>query len=59
VAIENANLTVNTLIKNADLNLERSKSVAQIGVASAEVYKGLAGAALSGMNTLVAQTLAE
>lgn len=59
VHLENARLSVDTLVKNAELNLQRSKEVASLGVASAEVYKGLAGAALSGMNTLVAQTLAE
>lgn len=57
--IDNAKLSVDTLIRNAELNLQRSVKVADLGVASAEVYKGLAGAALSGMTTLVAQTLAE
>ena len=59
VVLQNAELEVNTLIKNADLNLGRTKAVGDLGIASAEVYKGIAGAAMSGMNTLVAQTLAE
>lgn len=59
VHLSNAELSANTLIKNAELNLARAKEVATMGVASAEVFKGLAGAALSGMNTLVARTLAE
>jgi len=59
VVLENAKLEVDTLIKNADLNLGRSKNVAELGVASAQVYQGMASAALSGMNSLVAQTLAE
>lgn len=57
--MDNAQLSVNTLIRNAELNLQRAKEVAALGISSAEVYRGLAGAALSGMNTLVAQTLAE
>lgn len=59
VVLQNAELEVNTLLKNADLNLGRTKAVGELGIASAEVYKGIAGAAMSGMNTLVAQTLAE
>ena len=59
VVQENAKLEVDTLIKNADLNLGRTKAVGDLGVASAQVYQGMASAALSGMNSLVAQTLAE
>ena len=59
VVLDNAKLEVDTLIKNADLNLGRSKAVGDLGVASAGVYQGMASAALSGMNTLAAQTLAE
>lgn len=56
---KNATLEVDTLIKNAELNLGRTKTVGDLGVASAGVYQGMASAALSGMNSLVAQTLAE
>lgn len=59
VVLQNARLEVETLLKNADLNLGRTKTVGELGVASAEVYKGIAGAAMSGMNTLVSQSLAE
>ena len=59
VVLKNAELEVDTLIKNADLNLGRTKTVGELGVASAQVYQGMASAALSGMNTLAAQTLAE
>ena len=59
VVLENAKLEVETLLKNADLNLGRTKTVGELGVASAQVYQGMAGAALSGMNTLVSQSLAE
>jgi len=59
IILENTRLEVETLIKNAQMVVERAQTVAQLGVASAKVYEGMAGAALSGMNTLVAQTLAE
>lgn len=59
VTLRNAELTVNTLLKNADLNLQRAREIASMGLSSAQVYQGLAGAAMAGMNTLVAQTLAE
>lgn len=59
VVLKNAVLETETLIKNADLNLGRTKVVGDLGIASAQVYQGMAGAALSGMNSLVGQTLAE
>lgn len=59
IILENTKLEIETLIKNAQMNVERSRVVAELGVSSAKVYEGMAGAALSGMNTLVAQTLAQ
>jgi len=59
IILQNTQLEVETLIKNADMNVQRARVVAELGVSSAKVYEGMAGAALSGMNTLVAQTLAE
>lgn len=59
IILENTKLEVETLIKNASMNIERARTVAELGISSAKVYEGMAGAALSGMNTLVAQTLAE
>lgn len=59
IVLENTRLEVETLIKNAQMVVERAKTIADLGVASAKVYEGMAGAALSGMNTLVASTLAE
>lgn len=59
IVLKNAALEIETLIKNADMVLGRTKVVAEMGVAQAQVYQGMAGSALAGMNTLVAQTLAE
>jgi hypothetical protein len=59
IILQNTQLEVETLIKNAQMVVERARTVAELGVASAKVYEGMAGAALSGMNTLVAATLAE
>ena len=59
IILQNTQLEVETLIKNAQMVVERAKTIADLGVASARVYEGMAGAALSGMNTLVASTLAE
>lgn len=59
IILKNTQLEVETLIKNADMNIQRARVVAELGISSAKVYEGMAGSALSGMNTLVAQTLAE
>lgn len=59
IILQNTQLEVETLIKNAQMVTERAKTTADLGAALAEVYKGMAASALSGMNTLVAQTLAE
>lgn len=59
IILQNTQLEVETLIKNAQMNVERARVVAELGVSSAKVYEGLASSALSGINTLVAQTLAE
>lgn len=48
-----------TLIENARINLAQIKAVADVSLSGAQVYKGLAEAALSGVNTLVSQTLTE
>lgn len=59
IILKNTQLEVETLIKNAEMNVQRARVVAELGVSSAKVYEGMAGAALSGMNTLVSQSLAE
>lgn len=59
IILENTRLEVETLLKNAQMVVERAKTTAELGAALGRVYEGMAGAALSGMNTLVASTLAE
>lgn len=59
IILQNTQLEVETLIKNAQMTVERARVVAELGVSSAKVYEGMASSALAGMNTLVAQTLAE
>ena len=59
ITLKTAALQAETLVRNAEMVLARTKVVAEMGIAQAQVYQGMAGAALSGMNTLVAQTLAE
>lgn len=46
-----------TLLENAKLNLAQIKATADVALAGAGVYKGLAEAALSGINTLVSESL--
>lgn len=59
IILQNTQLEVETLLKNAQMNVERARVVAELGVSSAKVYEGMASSALAGINTLVAQTLAE
>lgn len=59
IILQNTQLEVETLIKNAMMVTERAKTTADLGAALAQVYQGMAASALSGMNTLVASTLAE
>lgn len=59
IILQNTQLEVETLIKNAMMVTERAKTTADLGAALAQVYQGMAASALSGMNTLVSQSLAE
>lgn len=59
IILEDTKLQIDTLIKNADMVAQRAKTVADLGVASGQVYQGMAGAVMSGMNTLLAQTLTD
>lgn len=59
IILQNTQLEVETLIKNAQMVSERAKTTAELGAALGKVYEGMASSALSGMNTLVAATLAE
>lgn len=59
VAIRNAELHMTAMVQGADSQRAYGSSIAQIGLGSATVYSGLAAAAMSGMNSLSAQTLTE
>ena len=55
MGIENAKLQMTAQIQTAESAREFGKSIATLGTASAQVYAGLAGAAMSGMNTLAGE----
>lgn len=59
VGIENARLRMTTQIQGAESTRSFGQSIAQLGIASAGVYQHLASAAMSGMNTLSAETKGE
>lgn len=59
IGIENARLSVQSLLASAENMRKYGESVANVAVSSAHVYSGLAGAAVAGMNTLLAQTVTE
>lgn len=58
VGIKNADLQLTAAMKGAELKNEYMKTIANLGLSSAKIYSGLAGAAMSGMNTLSAETVA-
>lgn len=58
VAIENAKLAISTAFQDADVKRAYSSSLASLHTANAQIYGNLAGAALAGMNTLAAETIA-
>lgn len=59
VAIRNASSSLQAQLQHADSVKSYGQTLSQLGLANAQVYSGMAGAALAGMNTLAAQTLAE
>lgn len=59
IGIENARLSVQSLLASAANMRQYGESVARVAVSSAEVYGGLAGAAVAGMNTLASQSLTQ
>lgn len=58
VGIENAKLSIEAMVTSASNAREYAKTLAQLHSANASIHGNLAGAALSGMNTLSAETLA-
>lgn len=59
IALETSRLDIQSLLASAENARNYGESLAKVSVSSAEVYSVLAGAAVSGMNTLVANTLAQ
>ena len=59
VAIENARLSLQAQVDGASNLRAYGATLAQLGTANAQIYSGLASAALSGMNTLAAETLTD
>ena len=50
-------LTVNTSIEQAKVNIAQGEAIARVATANATIYGNLAGAAMAGMNTLAAETI--
>lgn len=57
IIIEQVRLDIEALLRSAEQRIQQLRAVAEMGTASGGVYGNMAGAALSGMNSLVAQTL--
>lgn len=58
VGIENAKLTINAMIQSAELKRGYAQSLAQLHTANATIHANLAGAAMSGMNSLAVESAA-
>lgn len=58
VVIQNSQLQMTAQVQTAESVRQFGQSMAQLGTANATIFGNLAGAALSGMNTLAAETLA-
>ena len=59
VAIRNAGLQMTAMVEGGNSQRAFGSSFAQLGISFAQVYGQLAGAAVSGMNTLAANILTE
>ena len=59
IIIEQVRLDLEALLRSAELRIKQLGTIADMGVSSGKVYGDMAGSALAGMNSLVAQTLAE
>ena len=56
IAIQNGQLSVEAMLKSAELAQSYGKTIAQLHQATATVHANLAGAAMAGMNSLAAET---
>lgn len=59
ISIKNAALSIEAIYKGAELTRAFSNSIAQLHSANATIHGNLAGAALSGMNSLAVESLTE
>ena len=57
IALKNAQLSIETIVKSADLARSYASSIASLHTANAETYGKTAGSALSGMNSLASESL--
>ena len=57
VAIQNAQTQLSAQVQGAASQRAYGETLARLGTANADIFRGLAGAALSGMNTLAAEVL--
>ena len=59
INLETLKLDATTKVENSKIALSQLKSISDVSISGAQVYSGLANAALSGINTLVSQSLTE
>lgn len=59
IIIEQVKMDIEALLRSAELRIKQLGTIAEMGTSSGKVYGDMAGSALAGMNSLVAQTLAE
>jgi hypothetical protein len=57
VGIENAKLSISAMVQSADLRRAYGSSLAQLHTANATIHGNLAGAAMSGMNSLAVESV--
>lgn len=57
ISIKNAALSIEAIVKGAELTRAYSNSIAQLHNANATIHGSLAGSAMAGMNSLAAETL--
>lgn len=58
IAVKNAALSIEAIVKSAELARGYGAAIAAVHTANATIYGNLAGSAMAGMNTLAAETVA-
>ena len=59
IGIENAKLGMTSMVQSAENIRKYGETLAHLNISSAQIYGQLAGAAVSGMNTLASQTISQ